>query len=165
MKVWVECKNDTFFFKRIFAEKDFDEVNCNFEIICAGGKGKVLNNHEGIRIVDRDKVQHPSLRNKTQILQGNGLNFLDDKNGFIIEIDPELEPWLYQIAKFNRIDPKKFKLPKNIEGFPEKEAKNIFRVQGFKDFIEAIILTPQLKFFIKHIIIILKEKCKSNSFN
>ncbi len=159
MRVWVECNNDTYFFNALFTKADFDDLDCHFEVFCAVGKGNVLKKQDGIKIVDRDKGQHPSLRNKPMITQANGLKILDDTNGFIIEIDPELEPWLYRTAKLNGINPEHFKLPKNIEGISKKEARNIYRISGFKNFIKEILSTPQSNFLVNMIKSILRDKC------
>ncbi len=112
-----------------------------------GGKGKVLErvreNSDAIGIIDEDPgnnqpserfeyIEYES-RSTIKLLVKNS-----DRNKKVIEISPDLEGWILNRAKQNRISPKRFDLPDDPH---ELHAPHIERRKNFQKFMEELVKT------------------------
>ena len=61
-----------------------------------------------------------------------------DNNKKVIEISPDLEGWILNRAKQNRISPKRFDLPDDPH---ELHTPHIERIKNFREFMEELVKT------------------------
>jgi hypothetical protein len=112
-----------------------------------GGKGKVLErvreNAGAIGIIDEDPNSHqPSDRN--EYIEGESRSTIkllvrkSDKSKKIIELSPDLEAWILDRAKKNRVSPKAFGLPEDPH---ELHIPHIEEKRKFREFMEKLVKT------------------------
>jgi hypothetical protein len=140
----IECENDVaLLFRMGFTSEQLDEYEVH-----TGGRARVLQKVEQdqkrvIGIIDQDiKVRLPSKLRKYRIQKDStkSVKFMkkkDDDSKRLIMICPNLEEWLYELAKRRKIPPSRFKLPddpKHLHHDGSEETE-----KNFREFLVTVI--------------------------
>jgi len=140
----IECNNDKQMIHRLGFTKR--------RIIHAGSKGKVLEQLENeykpsICIVDEDNPANKSetIRNYVKAKEKRTagkksvtlMKKKNDRNKSLIVISPRLEVWIYEVAKRNKLDPKKYGLPDDPDVFHNDTSNQT--PQMFQNLLIAIV--------------------------
>ncbi len=152
MYIYVECYNDKFLFKQIINQLTSRTVTINH----AGDKVRVIRkvekNRTGIGVVDKDHETLTKRLNQAKLLTTNeNLSVYKFHKALFIEIDPDLEGWLYWVAQQNGVKANKFNLPNSVNGYPSGHIKNMYKKAGFANFLDALKGTPQFQFLVNQI--------------
>jgi hypothetical protein len=140
----IECENDVaLLFRMGFTSEQLDEYEVH-----TGGRARVLQKVEQdqkrvIGIIDQDiKVRLPS-KLKQYKIQKDSTRFvklmkrIDNENKRLIMICPNLEHWLYEVAKREKVLPSKFKLPEDPKRLHDDGSKETEK--NFREFLVAVI--------------------------
>ena len=140
----IECENDVaLLFRMGFTSEQLDEYEVH-----TGGRARVLQKVEQdqkrvIGIIDQDiKVRLPS-KLKQYKIQKDSTKFvklmkrIDNENKRLIMICPNLEHWLYEVAKRKKILPSKFKLPEDPKRLHDDGSEETEK--NFREFLVAVI--------------------------
>lgn len=109
----------------------------------AGTKGEVVNytcdNPGTLGIIDEDPdSSQPKELNSYHIIETSGNLVLMEKqnNSRLIRISPRLEEWFYQRAKFHRIDPLRYGLPRDADDL--HSIAHYEEKRGFQEFLSRL---------------------------